>query len=115
MVVIIDVIDIVLNVVNDVDSVGYGNMINGNLISGEGGNGVDNIGQDVIIVYLVEFNGVNYLIFDVNNQIMIDVEYGILMVNRDGMYFYELIFLFEVIIVGGGNLGIWSGVNFYGF
>ncbi|MGB3620575.1 MAG: immunoglobulin-like domain-containing protein [Ketobacter sp.] len=111
----IDVSDTAPNAVNDADSVGYGNTTNGNLISGEGGNGADNIGQDATTVHSVEFNGVNYSTFDANNQITIDAEYGTLTVNRDGTYSYESTSSLEATTVGGGNLGTWSGVNLYGF
>jgi len=104
---------------DDVDSVGFGGTIEGNVVSGWGGDGTgaDALGADAARVIAVEFDGVTYSAFDGSGDLTINADFGMLSINRDGSYQYESNQLLTPSFIGGGDISSWTnaGVTLYGY
>ncbi|PMO23808.1 hypothetical protein BCT15_08460, partial [Vibrio splendidus] len=76
--------------VDDFDSVGFGGLGFGNLISGENdGSGKDHLGSDVTKVTSITFDGQTYNEWNSNGEIVIDTGTAIATFNQDGSYSYQ--------------------------
>ncbi|WP_261887532.1 tandem-95 repeat protein [Vibrio echinoideorum] len=76
--------------VDDFDSVGFGGLGFGNLISGENdGSGKDDLGSDVTKVTSITFDGQTYNEWNSNGEIVIDTGTAIATFNQDGSYSYQ--------------------------
>ncbi|MEZ8476173.1 beta strand repeat-containing protein, partial [Vibrio cyclitrophicus] len=76
--------------VDDFDSVGFGGLGFGNLISGENdGSGKDDLGSDITKVTSITFDGQKYNEWNNNGEIVIDTGTAIATFNQDGSYSYQ--------------------------
>ncbi|QIZ78019.1 Ig-like domain-containing protein [Ferrimonas lipolytica] len=76
---------------DDTDSIGFGGTAYGNVITGAGtdGSGIDSIGADDTQLQDVSFDNTTYSNWDVQGNLTINTDNGILVINRDGSYSYE--------------------------
>ncbi|NOR57225.1 MAG: hypothetical protein GQ474_01730, partial [Sulfurimonas sp.] len=110
---VVTVLDSSPTAVADNDSVGFGGIAYGNVITGEGGLAADIIGKDSVELTSINFNN-NVYNFGQNNSLEIDSEYGKLTVNKDGSYNYD-----SYLVSGsasGNSLDAWKNQDgiFYG-
>ncbi|MEZ8337877.1 Ig-like domain-containing protein, partial [Vibrio cyclitrophicus] len=76
--------------VDDFDSVGFGGLGFGNLISGENdGSGKDDLGSDITKVTSITFDGQKYNEWNNDGEIVIDTGTAIATFNQDGSYSYQ--------------------------
>ena len=114
----IDVFDTQPLAVDDTDSVGYGQTISGNVITGFSGtsDGEDRLGADATELVSVEYAGVVRSDFDANGQLSLTTPNGVITFSRDGSYTYASTQSIDQISVGGGgDLSSWSDVRLIGF
>ncbi|WP_157534165.1 Ig-like domain-containing protein, partial [Moritella sp. JT01] len=99
--------------VDDVDSVGYGGTIYGNVITGAGGqdDGADTLGVDTVT--LTSVNGQNL----VNGELTLDTTNGLITFHDDGSYQYTSDLADTAIANGNLESSSWndSGIILYGF
>ncbi|WP_188926032.1 VCBS domain-containing protein, partial [Shewanella algicola] len=86
----IDVNDTAPVAVDDNDSIGFGGLAYGNVITAEGtdGSGVDTLGADSTTLISVTYDNVVYDSFDSDGNLTIDTGKGQLVINQDGSYSY---------------------------
>src|SRR5690606_978815 len=108
---------------DDLDSVGIGSNISGNVITGAGGNttgGADSYHDAPTVVSTVTYKGTTYS-FDNNDSIIIDADNGKLEIRQDGSYTYTSNYKGVSIPASPGNtaktVADWNaaGVKLYGF
>ncbi|MBL4827836.1 MAG: retention module-containing protein [Spongiibacteraceae bacterium] len=102
---------------NDMDSVGVGGTVIGNVISGAGGdgNGQDTLGADTAVITEVVYNSTTYLA-DGEGNFSITTANGSVVINQDGSYRYDSSHsVADPVSVGGNSLADWSDVTLYGF
>ncbi|SGZ06867.1 Calcium binding hemolysin protein, putative [Moritella viscosa] len=99
--------------VDDVDSVGYGGSIYGNVITGAGGqdDGADTLGADTVT--LTSVNGQNL----VNGELTLDTANGSIIFHDDGSYQYTSDLADTAIANGNLESSSWNdaGITVYGF
>ncbi|QDE29859.1 tandem-95 repeat protein [Shewanella polaris] len=87
----IDVNDTAPTAVDDADSIGFGGLAYGNVITADGtdGSGVDTLGADATTLISVTYENVVYDSFDDSGNLTIDTDNGQLIINQDGSYSYQ--------------------------
>ncbi len=109
----VKVVDSAPEAVDDVDSVGYGGTIYGNVITGDGGqtDGADDLGADT--VKLVSVNGESF----VNGELTIDTANGSITFQEDGSYEYTSDMSETKVASGDLESSSWNeaGISIYGF
>ncbi|VUD69189.1 Alginate lyase 7 [Thalassocella blandensis] len=114
--VFIDVSDTAPQANDDVDAVSFGGVIYGNVISGVGNAaGQDELGADAVEITSVNFNGQNYSAFDGAGNLVVNGDYGTLVLNRNGEYSYTSTQEQANYRVGGGGATTWADVDLHGF
>ncbi|MCL1144127.1 Ig-like domain-containing protein [Shewanella gaetbuli] len=87
----IDITDTAPDAINDNDSIGFGGTAYGNVITGAGtdGSGADAIGADDTELTSIVIGNTTYSTFDNNDNIVVNVNGGILTINKNGSYTFE--------------------------
>ena len=100
--------------VSDHDSIGFGSIAEGNVITGAGGVNADILGKDETKLSAVIYNGVRYTP-DSNGEIVVTTPNGKLTISEDGSYKYDS--AYAAGSVRGTDQADWdkAGVGYYGF